>query len=191
LSTWPRYREELLKGLKLEVEDHEHGIDVASTADEDLGAIRIRHVERDWTTPFSYYVGENGIRRNELKWSLEEEDRLRRLLPLLAEPSPTSLLAASAFRALAREEKRGLPRDDKPGSSARIEREIAEWVGGGYPPPGNMRIEHAAFFEEEACRAYLMGAFSSDRLELWRELGLFQSERPEIDLEREWKMTRI
>jgi hypothetical protein len=103
-----------------------------------------------------------------LRYTPDDIRRLHMLLPILSDCEPASPhFRAAVMRARKRMELRT-------GSSTleadrRIQEQVASWVSSGFPPPPDLRAEHAAYFEEEVCLhdSFLSAPWHED----WRQLG--------------------
>ncbi|MXP42091.1 hypothetical protein GRI75_10610 [Altererythrobacter soli] len=103
-------------------------------------------------TRFSQYTPDVAA----LSYSAAERERLRRMLPVLAHetcesPHFTAARDRGSWRAHVRYRSSEILSDNA------LQEEIAGWVTQGLPPPPDLKVEFAAYFEEEVCYQFHHG----------------------------------
>lgn len=165
-----RYREELMAGLGVTLEDRPASVG-HDLAKSDAAILRSSMKEQPVT--FSYMTYPDGSSREKLNYDSASIAHLQSLMPILAKRNATDELTVLAARAALRHFASGTM---KGVFDWELSKEIREWVRRGWPPPPELRPEHAQLFEEETALLFVEG--NGRLLESWRELGFFPDPCP-------------
>lgn len=150
-----RYRKALWKAMQLDSQPpNVSGFPAPEIlAEADAGHVRL---ETERAVPRYRFFTEANDSEDVFQYSPEDIQRLRSILPALAGPINEPVIEFAAERAIRRAELRKIAPLSQPDGA--LQEEIADWVNGENPPPRQLRLEHAAYLEEEVCRKFPPGA---------------------------------